>query len=714
MTTQYAPENDVDSRIALLADALNKEPEFASKDVPGLINLLNDYLDPDVDVNGWDSGRIDFNRRLLRVFKDSPVDDTYQTLRDRYTDNEKSRLDRFLEGETADKCSHGFTKGPSLSTRTHLHRFLEGAKEFVGRLLDLDDDEQLMTIKKDLEFQNWGRTLSNNIPKYTVVPQTVADIQKVVRFAKQANLGVRCAGYRHSWSPIFGRTGEILISTLHIRTATEIPNFAALHLPEGDPNELESIELLPGPARAGGKRLVRIGCATTNERLRRWCVTHDKVTLPFNIIMVEITSGGSNGPICHGAGIKHQTLSDLVRKIEYVDANGELQSISDDDPEFLRAASGAFGLMGVVTHLTLEFDPMTYAELRPSKVPVIQAVPPPPGFPEDKIPLALRPKKPFSAEEKRFAQERFEKQANEDYYAEWFWFPYADECWVNCWNNTTDDSHIEDWPSPFAVFLSFVQEFTLNVLQYNQVLTEVVNKTGIAEAAVTLLSRFAMMNLPEVKEGEKPIKTHLINGLHFQRAIQNVRVRDLEVEMPLVPQKNDASKVDYTLVQQAWWDAILKCYEHSDTCPQRFPLEMRIMGGSNVIMAPQYGNALGTASIEILTLQNAVDIWQPYAQEVADIWLSYKDGDGKRLKTRPHWAKEWHEGYTIDGKPWLEKLKNEDYAAEIVEFKDILAKIGAKHGWTLADLKARFSNDLFDELIFDDIVVPEKAVNGWH
>lgn len=60
-----------------------------------------------------------------------------------------------------------------------------------------------------------------------------------------------------------------------------------------------------------------------------------------------------------------------------------------------------------------------------------------------------------------------------------------------------------------------------------------------------------------------------------------------------------------------------------------------------------------------------------------------------------------HEGYTIDGKPWIEKLKHEDYAAEIVEFKRILSLIGKKHGWTLEDIQKRFSNELFDGLIYD-------------
>ncbi len=95
------------------------------------------------------------------------------------------------------------------------------------------------------------------------------------------------------------------------------------------------------------------------------------------------------------------------------------------------------------------------------------------------------------------------------------------------------------------------------------------------------------------------------------------------------------------MVQKAWWDAILHAYKYTDTCPQRMPLEMRIMGGSNVIMAPQRGNSLGTCSIEILTLQDCKEKWHPYAQKLLDIWMSYEDSMGKRLNTRPHWAKEW-------------------------------------------------------------------------
>ncbi|KAJ4247500.1 hypothetical protein NW762_013177 [Fusarium torreyae] len=200
-------------------------------------------------------------------------------------------------------------------------------------------------------------------------------------------MSVRCAGYRHSWSPNFGKDGQILISMIDIKTATTLPNTEALPLPESSPTELQKIDFASGKPRIPGNKLVRVGCATTNERLRRWCIDQGTVTIPLNVIMVEITLGGSNAPTCHGAGRQNMTLSDLVRKIEYVDANGNVQYV--DKPEYLRAASSCFVLMGVVTHITMEFPPMSYAELAPKKMPVIQAVPPRPGLAEKDIPPAL-------------------------------------------------------------------------------------------------------------------------------------------------------------------------------------------------------------------------------------------------------------------------------------------------------------------------------------
>lgn len=109
----------------------------------------------------------------------------------------------------------------------------------------------------------------------------------------------------------------------------------------------------------------------------------------------------------------------------------------------------------------------------------------------------------------------------------------------------------------------------------------------------------------------------------------------------LPPKRTDSTKPDYTVVQQAWWDAILSTYAHADKAPMRMPLEMRIMGDSNVVMAPQRANTLGTCAIEVLTLHSCADIWPPFAQEVLDKWMKLRNFDGHELNIRPHWAKEW-------------------------------------------------------------------------
>lgn len=113
----------------------------------------------------------------------------------------------------------------------------------------------------------------------------------------------------HSWSPIFGRdTSEnkkfILISTLTLDRAVlntdpksgDLGNTESLGTWSNVKTELNDIQIVPGSVHQG-KCLVRLGCAVTNEQLRRWCIDNKLYTLPLNVIMVEITIGGSNAPI---------------------------------------------------------------------------------------------------------------------------------------------------------------------------------------------------------------------------------------------------------------------------------------------------------------------------------------------------------------------------------------------------------------------------------
>lgn len=156
-------------------------------------------------------------------------------------------------------------------------------------------------------------------------------------------------------------------------------------------------------------------------------------------------------------------MSDLVYAIEYVDANAKVQKITRSDGDFLSAASGCFGLIGVVTHITLIVDQMTYAIMRPEKLTVIDAIPPPESL-RSSVPQALRHHR--TPEQIQHAQEEFERRAANDYYAEWFWFPYADEVWINTWSTTTDASDVNDYPSKTEIARQWLQAIAMEAVQY--------------------------------------------------------------------------------------------------------------------------------------------------------------------------------------------------------------------------------------------------------
>jgi hypothetical protein len=413
--------------------------------------------------------------------------------------------------------------------------------------------------------------------------------------------------------------------------------------------------------------------------------------------------------------------------MEYVDANGTLRKIDLSNPDILRAAAGCFGLIGVVTHLVLELDPLSCALMEPRKVPVIEAIPPPPDLPDSMIPGPLRPKHPLSPERKAEIQRDFETRATTTDYAEWFWFPYSSEVWVNTWHKTLDTSNAVDYPSDAKTILQVLGTFATQIAQDASIILKLTQ--ALPETQTKLLTWLAMKNLDDIGPNGEKIKTWVPDALHFQRGVQNLRVRDLEVEFPLQPKLKSVpapngvpaangqadgavsspsstqnSDIDLLLVQRAWWDAILAAYAATKTCPQRMPLEMRIMAGSNVTLAPQRGHKLGTCAIEILTLHNVADIWPAYAQGVLDKWTGYKDSEGALVPVRPHWAKEWY-GYTVKGRPWEEVLRNEEspnggFKDEIAEWRGLVGQLARRDGWTTLDARRRFGNDVLDWLFW--------------
>lgn len=658
-------DSDLDRRIA---------DEAAVK---GLGPAVRDNLDALVARfrNPHGNRRADGRRMAAWARKDPKTGPALASL----SGNDAERFHRAEAGDVIDAPDSAHSLVGTAAT------LVEASPDFAPELVEADG--RRIKIYRQRKFRNWGETVENR-PELTCVPRTKVGVCKIVKWAASHGKTVRAAGYRHTWGDFFSANDQVLISLLPLKTVEELPHEESKVDPH---NELQGIEMVGEiGVGAGRKGLCRIGAATTNEMFREWVLAGGKSkwkpwTLPLNVIMVEITFGGSNGPICHGAGRHTQTLSDLVHEVEFVNAKGELQTVSD--PELLKTAAGCFGLLGVVVSLTLKLDPLSYARMHPRTPRLMLTIPPPEDF---VVPSEIRMHGVTDAE-KRKAWERFVDQCENAYYSEWFWFVFQDDCWVNCWQNDGARSEAKDYPGETKTRLQEIMEYLAHLANTT------VFRLLPGRAQAELMASSAMSALPKGEE----IVTPLINGLHFQRGIQNMRVYDMEFEIPIPGRADDPNKPDWTVCQKAWWDVIRSVYNRPDT-PMRLTLEMRITGDSNIHMAPQHGNQHGTCSIEILTPANVPrSEWLHFLQEICDRWDSYTDAQGRPLNARPHWAKEW-QGLTMRGRPIIEHLKQDAYRDQIPKFKTGLAAIAAAGGYGLDQIRDRFANPLLEE-IFEDV-----------
>lgn len=596
------------------------------------------------------------------------------------------------------------------------------------------------------DFRNWEATVYNR-PLVTFVPRTTAAVCSIIKWATRHHLRVRCSAFRHTWTNVFSESGQVLISLLPL-ALTELlpspPSFALdpsqddetgyAGLSEADArrhklpwHEFNTIEIVSQSSRHCD---CRIGAGVTNEQLRRWCESprggNARWTLPFSVVMVEISVVGTVLTMSHGAGLQHQTLSDLVVSLEFVNFLGEPQILRD--PELLKCAAGSFGIIGVVTHVTLRLDAMTYARLVPTKLPLGVAIP---------FPLSSKAELPaphhLSEREHHSAQAAFEERC-QDYYCEWFWFPYQKEVWVHTWQNNGRKEDVVDFLDKWTALSHWAQAWVAQMVNESSAFKRLPGKTQaelFAHASLALLPSYVTGAPPAEHKKTKQVTTAaahatssgatsagvttlLSNALHFRRGISNMRVRNCEIEIPIPGRLNDKGKeeADWTLCNRAFWDAISLIEKRPDA-PVRVALEMRIMGNSSALLAPQFGNHFGTCSIEVLTNMNTTDTeWKSFSQELIDTWSQYTDRFGRPLNLRPHWCKEW-QGLSLRGMPIADYLKQYAYAQQLPRFRLALAEItrlalsSKPNSYShpanrnpLATLRSRFSNPFFDKLLF--------------
>jgi hypothetical protein len=335
-----------------------------------------------------------------------------------------------------------------------VQRQIRAFEEINVKQIDSRSAVEIVEIRdKPMLFSSWGKTVQFT-PSHTLVVRTIEGVCATVKWAAQKGKRVRVSGFRHTWtyvflpifewfyprsyksrSELYGKNDDVLIMFLPYPSLVDLPHNEPSADWKSELIGINIVESVAGHQASAGHAFCKIMAGTTNDMFREWCFREKKWCLPFNVIMVEITFGGANAPICHGSGFTTTTLSDLVMEVQYVDAQGEVQTINNKNE--LLAASGCFGLLGVVISITLLLDDMAVVEMMPVKTHFGLAVPFPKNY---KLPDSVKKVLDDAgitegSQRLEKAREEFINRCKNDYYLEWFWFPYQTECWINTWKS---------------------------------------------------------------------------------------------------------------------------------------------------------------------------------------------------------------------------------------------------------------------------------------
>lgn len=562
------------------------------------------------------------------------------------------------------------------------------------------DGKPVKHLSKGEEFENFGRNLKNH-PAVTFEPQTRTGVCNVVKWAVANGKRVRAAGYRHTWSSIYGEDNEVLLSMIPAKIATS-KSYTPVSKTKIQDDALAFITFL---REEDGYAYVRIGASTTNDQFRVWAL-QNHWTIPMSVDLVEITFGGSTQPMTHGTGIKNGTMADLITEVEFVNANGELQIVNSEQK--LRAAAGALGVMGIITAMTMKLQKLTHAKMRPYKTAAMLGIPPPltaEGKPDCRIPKQLDCG--ASAAQLLGAQKTFESQIANEYYNEYFWFPFQTQSFVNCWNDDGDPAESK----PLGQCTALMQDVQAT-------LGDSVNKVlGFFQGNGKFMTQFvtmaAMSVLPDLSGAKKPEVTPVIEAFYFRRGLHNMTMWDMELTIPVPGRADKPDKPDWSIINKAWWDAINLIYDYAaqDKYPVRLGLAMHIVSDSHCYMAPEHGNknttsklhkTFGSLTINISTVpQTPEPLWFEFCQALADKWHSYTypTDPHTRLNTRAHWVKQW-EMMTYDGVPLPEHYRKVAYKDRIAEFTTQLKAIATAGKFDYKVMRKTFGNPLLDSILW--------------
>ncbi|HVW99822.1 MAG TPA: D-arabinono-1,4-lactone oxidase [Candidatus Babeliaceae bacterium] len=177
-------------------------------------------------------------------------------------------------------------------------------------------------------WTNWGHNQQCS-PCRIWNPESLGQVQEIIKQASQLKIPIRFVGSAHSWSDLVCTDGY-LITTDQFNKILNIDTDKLQVTVQGGIKLKDLFE-----------KLAQEGFALSNQGFIK-----------------EQSIAGAISTATHGTG-KHGTLSDLVIGVQLVDASGKIHTIdNNNNPEWLPAARVHLGALGFIYSVTLQCEPL--------------------------------------------------------------------------------------------------------------------------------------------------------------------------------------------------------------------------------------------------------------------------------------------------------------------------------------------------------------------
>jgi FAD/FMN-containing dehydrogenase len=430
-------------------------------------------------------------------------------------------------------------------------------------------------------WRNWALIVKAR-PRRIVEPADIPAVEAAVQRAIDERMPVRAFGGRYSWNAIATSRGAMIdMRGLHDIGEPTAP----------DPADTQLSPRTTKLVKAGAGALLR---ELTEELAKRGLMLETSTVNPW------VQLGGALALGCHGTGIHHKPLTDLVTALEivqYVDVNGQKQALTNsfrrplDPPNAANANDWRnwnalivnLGCLGVMVRVELECTAVYNARILDTRAPMRCTIE---------------------------SEAELRKIVVDHEFSEIFWFPFNRECFVRTWDSIPDPN------VPGFSRWFFVRQWL------------VANVGGPVVFFVLALLPFLTPPLSRLFHyffGTLDHRVPAHDAMQYERFFP--RVYDTGYAIPIAVNAPGG----FAAFQRAWLEAVdrVEAARHEATYPQNLVLHARFGAQSAAFLAPNGGPG-ESAFIELITHANT-SRFEEHFSAVERSW--------RRLGGRAHWGK---------------------------------------------------------------------------